>query len=930
MLVSLETGPRAAPTTAPAPSASSSPAAGDRLREIDGLIASGALDEAETAVAALLTTLAADAAPRWRADVLLRVARLRRAQGRHADADAPLRTAGEVYETLDEPGALGDVWRERAGVHWALGRQVEASIAYDQAALAFARAGRIHDQAGALRSSTFGTRHASRTARQAIRLAALALIVDLDDVDASHRYARGALLHDIGDAAFGDGLYGDADRAYRAAESLLEVDVENRRALSLLLTSRGRLERAHGYPERALPLYERALALQEATRYDFGISQTLNALAYLHQLHGRHAEARDLLERIVTRHADTAPGWRGLLMRLNAAAAMLRAGDAPAAIAALDAYYGANGAREVGAVHRLPEVDILVAARRLTEALGVADAIVRDAERTGLAGEFRALAHLRRATVLQHLGQPSAALDDLALASAQWEAMRRTLTASDFVKRGFAEVTARTFYPHYIQALASAGDSMRALEAAELARGRAFADLLAQRHADSWRPPAAAVASGGPAMRGLQRDLLTSRTVSQHGPALRGGSLTTIEPPPDVAVDSLVHAEPLAAVDLRQLADAEQAVVAVYWQGEDETLLWVLRPGGEPTMHRVSVGGPALTRLVEEASAAAPPITARGASPRRTDRRPAATMPEARARLHTLLIAPLADAVARHGRLVVIPHGALARLSFATLVDRRGRYLIEHASVRYAPSLTVLRQLRQPSSARPGAAARAVVIGEPRLPASLQRDGRLPALPGARAEAVAVARALARHGISADVLSGADASESALRGRASDAAIVHVAAHGIISDVQPMTSFLALASSGVDDSNDGRLTAAEVYQLHLRADLVVLSGCRTADGPLTGDGLSGLTRAFFAAGARSVVASFWDLPDVTAARVLPAFYRAWQGAHAPDKAEALRRAQLQVIGQLRRGEISVRTRVGPMVLAEHPALWGGLAVIGAP
>ena len=220
------------------------------------------------------------------------------------------------------------------------------------------------------------------------------------------------------------------------------------------------------------------------------------------------------------------------------------------------------------------------------------------------------------------------------------------------------------------------------------------------------------------------------------------------------------------------------------------------------------------------------------------------------------------------------------------------------------------------------------MLGDPQVPAALAREGGLPPLPGARAEARAVAATLERQGMPARVLTGEAASESTLREEAAGATIVHVAAHGVISDAHPMASFLALAGTGGDTGGDGTLTAAEVYRLRLDAELVVLSGCRTADGPVTGDGLSGLTRAFFAAGTRSVLASHWELPDVTAARLLPAFYLAWD-RDAQDKADALRKAQLLVIDQLRRGRLSVPTRFGPVTVAEHPALWGGLALIGA-
>ncbi len=907
----------------------------ERLVRVDDLIANGALDEAEAAMAPLLEDLSGSDDDRRKADVLRRLASLRRAQRRHADAEAALHTARDIYASLDASAELGMAWRELGGVHWALGRLREAPLAYIEAASAFARAGRVHDQAGALRSSAYGTFHETREAKRLVRREALALLAGEVDTEPAHRYVRGALLHDIGDDAFSDGRYADADRAYREAEQSLVADAENRRAYSLLLTSRGRLERAHGYPERALPFYERALALQRATLYDYGLSQTLNALATTYQYLDRYAEARQILEQAVELYDRVGPPWRAAAIRIAAANAALLAGDVPAAVAALDAYYATGADPSVGVVYRLPEVVILQAAGRLSQALDVADTIIANAEQHGLSSEIHARAYLRRATVLQRLGRPDAALLDLTRASDLWESMRRTLTASDYIKRGFAEVAARSFYPGYVAALAEAGEPVRALEAAELARGRAFVDLLAQRQIETRRAPAAAdvEAIETSTSAGLQQHAFSAGVPSASGLVMRGGTVpSVIDSPPDVAVDSLAHVSPLAGADMRHVAAEEDAVVAVYWQGDEATLLWVLQPGREVVMHTVAVAGTDITRLVVEASvqpatsavrsAAGQQDTARGSRPRPGDAR-------ARTRLFELLVAPFADALPRDGRLVVVPHGALARLSFATLVDRQGRYLVERASVRYAPSVTVLHQLRQTRPPRHDAPARAVVVGDPRVPDALAREANLATIPGARAEASAVARVLEARGMTTDVLTGRGASEEDFRSTLHGATVVHVAAHGVISDAHPMTSYLALAGTGADGAHDGRLTAAEVYDLRLDADLVVLSGCRTADGPATGDGISGLTRAFFAAGTRSVVASLWDLPDETARHLLPAFYRAWQGPAAGDKAEALRRAQVQIIQQLRRGRVSVPTRFGPVPLAEHPSLWGGLALIGA-
>ena len=95
----------------------------------------------------------------------------------------------------------------------------------------------------------------------------------------------------------------------------------------------------------------------------------------------------------------------------------------------------------------------------------------------------------------------------------------------------------------------------------------------------------------------------------------------------------------------------------------------------------------------------------------------------------------------------------------------------------------------------------------------------------------------------------------------------------------------------------------DIYGLDLQASLVVLSACRTGLGQLSSDGIVGLTRAFFYAGAPSVVATLWDVADEPTFRLVSTFYS--QLAAAPDKALALRAAQLSMLRALRAGEVKV-------------------------
>jgi CHAT domain-containing protein len=204
-------------------------------------------------------------------------------------------------------------------------------------------------------------------------------------------------------------------------------------------------------------------------------------------------------------------------------------------------------------------------------------------------------------------------------------------------------------------------------------------------------------------------------------------------------------------------------------------------------------------------------------------------------------------------------------------------------------------------------------------------DRALPRLPGARQEAVAVTRQ--RRPGQVLSLTGGAATESAVRAQAPSRAILHFAAHTVVRDDEPFASFVALGPSGSGDA-DGILTAQDVYGLNLAADLVVLSACRSASGPVAGDGVATFARAFMSAGAASLIASVWDVADEPSNRLLPDFYKAWLAG--ATKAAALRQAQLRLLSDLRLGRVAVTTPAGPVVVPEHPVFWAGFVVFGEP
>lgn len=102
---------------------------------------------------------------------------------------------------------------------------------------------------------------------------------------------------------------------------------------------------------------------------------------------------------------------------------------------------------------------------------------------------------------------------------------------------------------------------------------------------------------------------------------------------------------------------------------------------------------------------------------------------------------------------------------------------------------------------------------------------------------------------------------------------VHFATHGLIDEKKPDLSSLVLTRHN-KTGEDGFLRATEIFNLHMDADLVVLSACQTGLGKLVrGEGMVGLTRAFMYAGTPTVMVSLWSVSDISTATLMGEFYK---------------------------------------------------------
>ncbi len=468
-----------------------------------------------------------------------------------------------------------------------------------------------------------------------------------------------------------------------------------------------------------------------------------------------------------------------------------------------------------------------------------------------------------------------------------WEGLRAGLVSasrdpsseasSDANQVSLFEQQGRT-YRLLQRVLVAQGKPNQALEIAERGRARAFVALLARR---------------------------------------LGGSSTSSTRP----VEGEVAAPTIA--DLQAIAQAQNATLVQYTITHDdvqvnrqiqpreaELLIWVITPNGRISFRTVDLRPlwqTEQTSLQQLVQVSRQVIGARdggdfafnAAAAARSSPAAQTTMVPSLRRLHQLLIAPIADLLPQQptDQVIFMPQHSLFLVPFAALQDQAGEYLIQRHTIRTSPSIQVLaltharrQRLHGQGALVVGVPRQGLVVGNPVMPTLPGERQPLPPLPGAEAEAVAIAPLL-----QTQALVGMQASKAAVLQQISQVRLIHLATHGILDDLHPLASAIALAPSEGKGGDRGLLTASEILDLQLNAELVVLSACNTGRGRITGDGVIGLSRSFFAAGVPSVLASLWSVPDAPTALLMTEFYR--QLSRHPDKAQALRQAMLTTLKQ---------------------------------
>ncbi|WP_392534355.1 CHAT domain-containing protein [Nostoc sp. C117] len=296
--------------------------------------------------------------------------------------------------------------------------------------------------------------------------------------------------------------------------------------------------------------------------------------------------------------------------------------------------------------------------------------------------------------------------------------------------------------------------------------------------------------------------------------------------------------------------------------------------------------------------------------------------------LSKIILAPVAPQL-QNKRLVVVSDGALQYVPFGALTKPNSQQtssyeplLINHEIITL-PSVSTVAILRSEHKERKPATKTLVVLADPIFSIDderLQSKVQVPPapVPEDNLNTLALSRATRDSDISFKrlqftrqeaeeilALVPADKAKSAFDFTASrntatsndlsQYSIIHFATHGILNSKHPELSGIVLSlfdNKGVPEN--GFLRLHDIFNLNLKAELVVLSACKTGLGEeVKGEGLVGLTRGFMYAGSPRVVVSLWSVDDQATSELMKVFYKKMlQEGLKP--AAALRTAQLEI------------------------------------
>jgi tetratricopeptide (TPR) repeat protein len=841
-------------------------------------------------------------------------------QGRYPEAEPTYQAALQIDEkTLgpDHPDVASDL-NNLANLYQDEGRYAEAEPLYQRSVAIGEKALGSDNPDGAVRLSNLGSlyRDQGRYA-EAESLFKRALAIREKALGPDHADIAGNLTN-LGLLYREQGRYAEAEALYKRALAILQKAFgPDHPDVAVTLNNLAVLYKVQGLDDQAEPLYKRALAIDEkllgSDHPEIAVDRDNLAGLYQEQGHGDQAE----------------PLYRSAL-EIREKALGAEHPDVATSLSDLASLYVDE--RRYAEAEPLYQRAVAIREKALgSEHPDLAGSLDRLAYLYGAEGRYdEALADSSRAVAIdaKHLSRRSA--ERFATADAERRADRRIFANYIAFAKGVAEsdpgrraaLAAKTFRIAQQGQASSVARAVAGMTARFAAGGDALADAIGERQdlVGQWQTLDAAivkVVTLPPAKRKPGEETALRAALDDAERRLDALDQRITAQFPDYA--ALSNPQPVAAEDAQALLGEGEALL-LYLTTERGTWLWVVRHTGT-ALYPLSIEPNELADKVTALRAALDP------------ERNSALRPFPGADAYALYQAILAPAAAQLGgvhRLLVVPDGALESLPLSVLVTappehapadaadyRKLAWLVRDYAISVLPSVSSLAALRHPEKIA-SAASPFLGVGDPVLtagqgetrgktPAQLFRGTladvdevrKLPDLPETADELRTIAKTLgAREG---DLLLGEEANEPALRLKAlADYRVIEFATHGLLSGDLPGLAEPALvltppATATAD--NDGLLTASKIATLKLNADWVVLSACNTAgdDGTPDAEGLSGLAKAFFYAGARSVLVSHWQVPSKATLALTTRAFAELAKDPAIGRAEALRRAELAML-----------------------------------
>ena len=343
------------------------------------------------------------------------------------------------------------------------------------------------------------------------------------------------------------------------------------------------------------------------------------------------------------------------------------------------------------------------------------------------------------------------------------------------------------------------------------------------------------------------------------------------------AVDPVGEALSVAQI---RAALAPNETIVVYHVLDNKTLVWTVTKNAVQVAS-IAVGREELAKQVRDF--------------RDLIRKKSPATSGAASKLHALLVAPakLGDS----SRVVFVPHKSLHLLPFQALRGPKG-WLVQERAVSIAPSASALVTLRRRSG---DSQSGLLALGNP------TSESGDPPLPGAEVEVQKISTMVK----GAETFVGKEATKARFMTHAPAKGIVHIAAHSVVDQLDPLYSIVRLAPS---PNGGGDLEAHEVYRMRLGATrMVVLSACDSGVGRVSaGDEFWGFQRTFLGAGARTLVVTQWPVFDDSTPFLMERFYLHLQ---TEKPADALRKAQSDLIASGKYAD---------------PVHWAAFMVVGLP